>query len=395
MSTSLRVILLVAGREITERMNSRAFLASTLAIVVLVVGGVVLPGLTDQTKEVSVGITGTTPSGMPRALGDAARAHEAALHLRRYATVGAGERAIRTGDANVLIVDGRRLVWKGEPDPEIAGAVTSAVQRVEFARRAQALGLDTAQASRLVATVALPARSLEPVDADNEARETIAFISFVVLLMMLLWYGSAVAEGVAQEKGTRVMELLVSRARPRDLLAGKVLGIGTVGLVQMLIALAAGILAIVAFDTVDAPSAVPATLVSVVLWFTLGYAFWSVAFAAAGALVSRTEDLQAAIAPLTWTVTLSGLTAPVASEYADEWYMLLASLLPITAPFVMPVRIAVSDVAAGQILLSAAIMLASTYGLVRLGGAIYSGALLRTGERPRLRDLRRPAHTPS
>ena len=388
MSPGRRALLLVASREISERTGSRAFLVSTLAIVILVVGGVVVPGLTDQTKKVSVGITGATPADLPAALRDASRARDTSLELLRYRTVAAGESAVRGGDADVLIVAGRRLVWKAEPDPEIAGAVTSAVQRVEFAQRARSLGLTPEQATTLVAAPILPARSLERVDADMEARETIAFISFIVLLMMLLWYGSAVAEGVAQEKGTRVMELLLSRARPRDLLAGKVLGIGSVGLLQMLLALAAGVIAIVAFDTVEAPAAVPATLVSVLVWFTLGYAFWSVAFAAAGALVSRTEDLQSAIAPLTWTLTLSALTAPVASDFADAWYMLVASLLPITAPFVMPVRVAVSDVAAWEIAVSVSIMVAATYGLVRLGAAVYSGALLRTGERPRLRDLR-------
>ena len=127
-------------------------------------------------------------------------------------------------------------------------------------------------------------------------------------------YGSAVAEGVAQEKGTRVMELLVCRVRPADLLAGKVLGIGLVGLGQMLLALIAGAVAIVALDTVDVPAAVPATLASAVLWFALGYAFWSVAFAAVGALVSRVEDLQAAVSPLTWAMLLFALIAPVASE---------------------------------------------------------------------------------
>jgi ABC-2 type transport system permease protein len=209
-----------------------------------------------------------------------------------------------------------------------------------------------------------------------------------VLLLMLLTYGTAVAEGVAQEKGTRVMELLVCRVRPRDLLAGKVLGIGLVGLGQMLLALVAGGAAIVALDTVDVPAAVPAALASAVLWFALGYAFWSVAIAAVGALVSRVEDLQAAIAPLTWTMTLCAMTAPVAAESPDAWYSVVASLLPITAPFAMPVRVAVGGVAAGQILLATAIILAATYGLVRLGGAIYSGSLLRTGgARPRLRDV--------
>jgi len=159
----------------------------------------------------------------------------------------------------------------------------------------------------------------------------------------------------------------------------------------MLLALVAGVIAIRAFDTVDAPAAVPATLASALLWFTLGYLFWSVAFAAAGALVSRTEDLQSAIAPLTWTVTLSALTAPVASESPDQWYMQVASMLPLTAPFVMPVRTAASDVAAWEIVLSTSITLAATYGLVRLGGAIYAGALLRTGARPRLADIGRAA----
>jgi ABC-2 type transport system permease protein len=197
-----------------------------------------------------------------------------------------------------------------------------------------------------------------------------------------------VAEGVAQEKGTRVMELLVCRVRPRELLAGKVLGIGLVGLGQMLLALSAGAIGIAALGTVDVPAAVPAALAAAVLWFALGYAFRSVAFAAVGALVSRAEDLQAAVAPLTWTMLACALVAPVASDFPDEWFIRVASQFPLTAPFVMPVRIAVGNVPAWEVALAAAITAAATYGLVRLGGAIYSGALLRTGARPRLRDVR-------
>ena len=110
----------------------------------------------------------------------------------------------------------------------------------------------------------------------------IAFVSFILLLLMLLTHGTAAAEGIAQEKGTGVMELLVCRVRPRDLLAGNVLGIGLVGLGQMLLALLAGGVAIVALDTVEAPAAVPAAPASAVLWFALGYAIWSVALTAVG-----------------------------------------------------------------------------------------------------------------
>ena len=111
------------------------------------------------------------------------------------------------------------------------------------------------------------------------------------------------------------------------------------------------------------------------------------AFAAVGALVSRVEDLQSAVAPLSWSMLLFAFVAPVASEFPDAWYVRVASAFPTTAPFVMPVRIAVSDVAAWEIALAAAITIAATYGLVRLGGSVYSSALLRTGARPRLRDL--------
>ncbi len=388
MTPNRRPALLVAWREITQRTRGRAFLISTVVIVALVVGGVVLPGLNDQTTRVQAGLTGATPAALPSALRDAARAGEADLELHRYPTVAAGEKAVRDGDADVLIVAASRLVWKSEPDADAAAIVTSAVQRVRFGERAAALGLTATQAATLLAPAPLPARSLEPADADREAREAIAFVSFILLLMMLMIYGSAVAEGVAQEKGTRVMELLACRVRARDLLAGKVLGIGVLGLGQMLLALIAGGVAILALDTIDVPAAVPATLASAVLWFALGYAFWSVAFAAVGALVSRAEDLQAAVAPLSWTMMLFAFVAPVASEFPDAWYIRVASVFPTTAPFVMPVRIAVSDVAPWEIALAVAIMLTATYGLVRLGGAVYSGALLRTGARPRLRDVR-------
>ena len=380
-----RPIFRVAGREISERTRSRAFLISTLTIVAVVLAAVIVPGLTDSTTH--VGLTGATPAALPAALRDSARATDVRLQLRRYPTLTAGTAAVRDGDADVLIVAGRRLVWKAQPDAQTAGIVSSAAPRLRFEERARQLGLEPAQTLSLLAPAALPERRLQAADPDQDARETIAMVTYLLLLMMVLWYGNAVADGIAQEKGGRIMELLVSRISGRDLLAGKVLGIGAVGLAQMLLALITAGAAILALDTVDVPDAVPATLASAVLWFVLGYLFWSVAYASVAALVSRVEDLQAAVAPVGWVLVLSALTAPVASEVPHAWYMVAASLFPTTAPFVMPVRIAVSDVAPWEMIAAATIMLAATYALVRLAGAVYSGALLRTGARPRLRDV--------
>ena len=382
-----RTIALIAMREITERVRGSAFRLSTLAVVALVLAAVVVPGLSDDEPRLRVGITGATPPALTDALRAAAAADDTELELRRQSSVAAGESAIRDGQADVLIVDGERSVWMSEPDARLAAIVDGAIQRLRFGERAAALGLSAAESATLLEPAPARSRSLEPADPDEDAREAIAMAAYLLLLVMVIWYGSAVADGVAQEKGSRIMELLVCRVRPQDLLAGKVLGIGAVGLAQMLLALAAGLLAIVAFDTVDVPAAVPATLASAVLWFALGYLFWSVAYGAVAALVSRVEDLQSAVAPLGWTLVLSALTAPIASEEPDAWYMLAASFFPTTAPFVMPVRIAVGDVAAWEVVVATAVMLAATYALVRLAGAVYSGSLLRTGGRPSLRDV--------
>ena len=226
MTPARRTIALVAWREITERMRSRAFAIATIAIIAVVVAGVVLPGLGDDTVRLRVGVTGATPAALRVSLRDTARADHARLDLRRYATVAAGERAVRDGQAGVLIVNGQRLIWKSEPSVRLDAVVSAAIQRVRAAERAAALGLSPAQANALLAPAPLPAHSLQAPDPDRDSRDAIAFVGFLVLLMVILWYGSAVAEGVAQEKGTRVMELLLCRVRPRDLLAGKVLGIG-------------------------------------------------------------------------------------------------------------------------------------------------------------------------
>jgi ABC-2 type transport system permease protein len=391
MTAARRSIVLVAWREISERVHSRSFAVATLVIVALVLAGVIVPGSGDDAAKLRVGITGQTPETLPAALRQAARSDEARLELRRYPTVAAGEAAVRDGRTGVLIVDGERLVWKSDPDVRLGAVVTAVVQRVRAAERAASLGLSATETAALLAPAPLAARHLEAPDPDADAREAIAFVGFLLLLMVIIAYGSAVAEGVAQEKGNRVMELLLCRVAPSDLIAGKILGIGLVGLGQVLLAMAAAASAIVAFDTLEVPAAVPEALAVTTVSFALGYAFWSVAYAAVAALVSRTEDLQSAVSPLSWTMILAAMTAPVASDFPDAWYTQLASFFPVTAPFAMPVRVAVGDVALWELAVAASIMVASTYGLVRLAGAVYSGALLRTGGRPRLGDVWRAA----
>ena len=172
------------------------------------------------------------------------------------------------------------------------------MQRVQWRERAAALGVTAAQAKALLSPQPVPERRLDPADADEDARYAAALLGLLLLGVTLSLYGQAVANGVAQEKGTRVMEVLLARMSARELLAGKVLGIGLVGLAQLLVAAVASLATIVAFDRIQVPSAVPSVVGWVILWFVLGYAFYSVLYAALGALVSRAEDVEGAQAPL-------------------------------------------------------------------------------------------------
>lgn len=377
--------LLVAGREIKERTRGRAFLVGTLVIALIVVGAVVVPATNRSKPTFDVGLSGRTPARLAPFLVSGARAEGGRLELHRYSTEAAGRDAVKKKRIGVLIVDGRRLVWKAEPSARIAAVAYGALRQLHTVERAAGLGLSGAQVRDLLAAP-VPSTQLEKPDPDRKSRETIAMIGFVVLMIVLVWYGNAVAQGVAQEKGDRVMELLLCRVSSRDLLAGKVLGIGAVGLAQMAVAACAGLVASSVVDTIDVPSAVPAAIVSAVLWFALGYALWSVAFAAAGALVSRTEDLQTTVLPLTWTLTACAFAAPVSAFAPTTWYAHALSLFPATAPFAMPARVAMAHVAPLEIAAAAVLTIAATYGLIRMAAAIYSDSLLRTGGPPTFRS---------
>ena len=387
-----RAVGLVAWREIEQRVRGHAFLFGTLAIVALVFAAALIPGLrAEDNDRLEIGLVGPTPAALVGGLRAGAETVGVSLGSRRYRTLGSGERALRDGDVDVLVVDGRTLVWKSEPDGRLRSVAAGALQRWQWQQRAAEFGLTLAQAEALLAPQPVPERQLEPADPDEDARYAAALLGLLLLGVTLSLYGQAVANGVAQEKGTRVMEVLLARVSARELLAGKVVGIGLVGLGQLLIAAAASLAAVVAFDQIEVPSAVPSLVGWVVVWFVLGYAFYSVLYAALGALVSRAEDVESAQAPLGFFLMACLFIALYATDYPDAWLVRLASFVPFTAPFVMPVRQAVSDVPGWEVALAGAIMIASTYTVIRLAAGVYEGAVLSAGPRLSVSDLWRAA----
>ena len=188
-----------------------------------------------------------------------------------------------------------------------------------------------------------------------------------------------------------MVEVLLATIRPTELLAGKVIGLGLLGLAQLLLIAVVGVGGALAFDLVDIPGDLIGTAVSVVLWFVLGYAFYACAFACAGSLVPRVEELQSTTMPLTFVILISLFVAFAVNDDPGGTLARVTAFIPFTAPMTLPPRILVGEASALEVVGGAFVTLAACALLIPLAARIYAGAVLRTGSAIKLRDAWRAA----
>lgn len=383
----LRRIWVVALREIRERGGSRSYRISTVLAVLLVVAVIALPSLVGKSKTYHVGLVGTVPTGTSSALVTQAKAADHQLKTTRYATVADGERAVRDRKVDVLVIDSSRLEWRGQSDSTLTAVVANAVQAVHIRGQADRLGISADQLAQLLVPATLTSRSIGTArNADKDAN-TVGYIAVGALFMMISFYAGFVLTGVVQEKSNRVAEVLLARMRAREILAGKVLGIGAVAIAQFMAIAVAAAITVRVMNQADAPNIPGDVLVWTVVWFVLGYLFYSVVYAALGATTSRMEDAQSAIAPVTGLLILGYLAVMYAQENPDGPATVVLSYFPATAPMLMTYRVALRAAPAWQTVSAALFMVLVTWALVRLAGRVYTGALLRVGARVPLRDV--------
>jgi len=379
---------LVAVREMRERSRSRAFRASLLVMIVAVVGVIVLPSLVDTgagTKD--VGLAGSVPSELPRAIEEQSDAVGVTARVRRYGSLAAGEAAVRNGDVDVLIVDAQQLEWRSRTDEQLQAVATGAIQLVAVRSRAEAAGIGPDTLAALVAPVPVENVELGLVAGRSPDDETAALIMAVLLFLAITTYGSLVLSGVVEEKTSRVVEVLLARVPARNLLAGKVAGIGVLGLGQVAVTALAALAAIALVDSFDVPAARGSVIAWAVVWFVLGYALYAMAYGALGSLASRTEDAQSVAGPVTVVLIVAYFGSFAAIGSPDSPWATLLSFFPPTAPLVMPERIAMGATAWWEPVAASAVTVAAIAALVQLGGWVYARAVLHTGPTLKLRDM--------
>ena len=391
--SSLRPIFEVARRDFLQRGRSRVFLLGTLAVIVLIVGGgPLLANVASGASVIEVGVVGTPSTALTAAFEANAAAMDVRYELTAYASRAEAEDAVRSG-AEAAVVDGASIVWLDQVSPITNALVSASLQEVQRMETVDAIGLTDEDIQGLFA---VPESVLiEDPDPERGVRQGAAYAGAVVLFMSVVLFGQFVLLGVLEEKSSRVAEVVLSRVRPVELLAGKVIGIGLLGLLQLLALGGAILVAVQAVDIADLPDLANIgvrVVVTVVAWYVLGYTFYSVVYAAAGALVSRQEDVQG----VSWIPMIGLFTAYflslIASWRPDAIEVRIASMFPGTAPMVMPVRASAGDVAPWEVLVAVAMTLVSAYLLIQLAARVYRGGILRGG-RVRVRDAwRAQAH---
>jgi len=379
---------IVARREFVERARDRGFQVSTAITVLLLVGVIVISAVFNRPTSFDLAVVGEGSDALGQQVRAAADALGIEVSVHELADEAEARQAVDAGDADAAVVEAGRIVVRAEPPDQLVGLIQAVSVRERSRQALIGAGLSSEQVDAALAQSPLPVDALEPVNAESRETATVAFVGVLLLYGQLFAYGYWVAAGVVEEKSSRVVEVLLATLRPSHLLRGKILGIGLLGLAQLLLIGLVGLFASSAVGTLEFPSGAIATVGLVLVWFVLGFFFYATMFAVAGSIVTRQEDLQTTMTPLTILIVGSFFIGLSATSNPDSTLAVVASLLPFSSPLVMPTRIALGDAATWEVVASIAISVAATAALIPLATKIYSRALLRPG-RVRIRQVLR------
>jgi ABC-2 type transport system permease protein len=382
--SAARDLYLVAGREVRERVRSRAFIVSTAFTLLLVIGVLgALAFFTGRPPPVyHVAVVGDRSASLEAALQVAAAASGAVVGAEQFGDPSAAEAALAAGQVDAALLPGGSVLVARRGNADLESILVFALRQAHFVERLSAAGIDPGEiAALLLPTAGVRIEALSGGD-DGSGGLAVASAGVVVLFVVISSYGQWVLTGVLEEKANRVVELVLAAVPVRRLLAGKVIGIGLLGLAQLVLLIGIGLGAGVSLDLFTLPRTAIATAAWAIVWFVLGYAFYAVIFAAAGSLVSRQEEAQAAAMPVALGAVAVYLAVfVVVIPWPESTGARLLSFLPPAAAIAFPARVALDAVAPWELLLGAAVTAAAVYGVVRLAARVYAGALLSSGAR--------------
>ncbi|QNG17711.1 ABC transporter permease [Rhodococcus triatomae] len=379
-----RAIALVARREFITQVVKRSFVISNAIVLVVIVGGIIAFSIFSggDDEDATIGLVGDQAlAPVLVATGDAIGTP---VDVSEIGSADEARDRVRDGDLDVAVLTepsgAATAVTNEEIGANLRAVVDSAVAQNAQARALTEQGVDSAALAEATSQATVTVEALDPPDPEQGQRVALSVTVVILLYMQILGFGMYVAMGVVEEKSSRVVELLLSTLRPLQLLWGKVIGIGAVGLLQLVVYGIAGVATGLATGVLTVTGTAFGVLFGTIGWFVLGFAFFAVLYAAAGSMVSRQEDVNATATPLMLVILAMFFSAFTAIGNPDGTLSNVLSWIPPFSAILMPLRIAAGVASPAQIVGTALLMIAVTAALSVLAAKIYQRSILRIGK---------------
>jgi len=428
-----RNIRLIIGREYKNRVTQRSFIITSIILLVIVFLAAFIPTIvqlitartTTPTHIVVVNDAGSI-AGLDKTALDSyitsvldgtntGSLAPYAISSQPQASLGNLQSQVKHGTLDILLVLDRspqgnlQLLYDTNADPNNDSSLTNIqvlAQYLTVLDTAHRLGLTPSQTTRLFAPPSLmmmytkPAQSTRP-ESEIIAGDVLAIVGAILIFMSVSIYGNIVAAGVAEEKGSRIMEILVNAATPFQLLAGKIVGIGAACLTQMGCVVVVGIGALLLQNPLQAALfgakaggfiqyltgvSIPFYLLFLV-YFLLAFFLYATLYAGLAAMVKRQDEVQSATILPTLLVVTGYLLFYVALASPNAALTKVLSYIPFFTPGLMLVRLALGTVAWWEVVLTIALMLVAILACTWFAARLYRYGVLMYGQRPGMGQL--------
>lgn len=401
----------VAGREIAVLLRSKGIVITLILALVVTVGGVfvanyfmnkddgeqpvlVVSGVaTEPFEQINQAFTEANNEGAMEGAGPIAGVGFGGtneIKIESADSPDAAKQKVSDGDADAALVasgEGKdtsyELIADGQPDTSIAAIVSAALGANAQAEALQAVGVDPAEFAQ-----AMPPTSFSTVDISNEdpseaniGAVLTVMIAVSLMAFFIILFAANIGGRVTEEKSSRVVELLLASVRPMDFLAGKLVGNALLGLVATSVILGTGAISVAVTGLLDGFTLDFTVVPLMLLSFLIGLLFFGSLYAAAGSMVSRTEDLQSTQSPIMMLI-MAMIYAPIFGWSAlDSTIMQVLTWIPPFSLTIAPLQLAAGNMSLLEVLAAFGLAVVVTIGALALVAKIYRNAILHNGSK--------------
>ncbi len=408
----------VARREYTQRVKKKSFLIGTLLGPVLMAVFILAPMFLlrhtgeEQTGMAVIDMTGKIYSEFSEALTDTLDNGSRMFSLEKLEVSGRQEFESMKSSLNervsngtldgylyipgdVVEEGGATFYGKKVGNIKTLSRIESELNNIIISKRLRDEGMDYSRVKGLFERTDLKTVQVQRGEEKESSFDIIYMTTFIFIMLLyvtILMWGVAVERSIIEEKNNRVIEVLLSSLRPFDLLGGKILGVGAVGLTQYLIWGAAAFLLSLYGVSMGGPMADMgavsiSTIIFFVVFYLLGFLFYATIFAAIGSICNSDQEAQQIQTPVVMCLVFTIIIPIVVIQSPDGAFATVISLIPLFTPTVMFMRINVLMPPAWQIALSIVLMLAATYIMGQISARIFRTGILMYGKRPDAREI--------